>query len=372
MHHAAAHRDGLDPAVGRELQQEQPDTAAGAQDQQPVTRVQRQPGQDHVGSPGGERGSGSIGKRCAGVDPGNQISVHDSQLRVPAAAVREMRHCHHPVPDGQAGNPGPEALHDAGDVVAEDARHRKACPAAVGPVKCVHRVGARGVNRDPDVALAGHRICGIGQKQLLGAAEFADNHCPHPATLQPHARPSTTIASPAVSRGQYHMPLPPRAHGLEGEAGAVQCSRTGNRPVGGIMWVIEDHLRPSGYIMLVHAGDRGAERPSWSLTITSITSMRVNCPGCATPTSEGSRRSTPRPCHRAGEGRAGAGCCACSCSWLPAGSSSDGIRKWWPATQRNATQSTGPSVLFSEKRSVTSAGTSHSGQDMTVSTALIS
>jgi hypothetical protein len=27
----------------------------------------------------------------------------------------------------------------------------------------------------------------------------------------------------------------------------------------GIMWVIEDHLRPSGHIMPDHAGDRGAE-----------------------------------------------------------------------------------------------------------------
>jgi hypothetical protein len=28
-------------------------------------------------------------------------------------------------------------------------------------------------------------------------------------------------------------------------------------PLRGIMWVIEDHLRPSGHIMPVHAGDRG-------------------------------------------------------------------------------------------------------------------
>ncbi len=31
------------------------------------------------------------------------------------------------------------------------------------------------------------------------------------------------------------------------------------RAVIGIMWVIEDHLRPSGHIMPDHAGDRGAE-----------------------------------------------------------------------------------------------------------------
>jgi hypothetical protein len=32
------------------------------------------------------------------------------------------------------------------------------------------------------------------------------------------------------------------------------------RPVIGIMWVIEDHLRPSGHIMPDHVGDRGAVR----------------------------------------------------------------------------------------------------------------
>jgi hypothetical protein len=38
------------------------------------------------------------------------------------------------------------------------------------------------------------------------------------------------------------------------------CQRHGNPedPVGGIMWVIFDHLRPSGHIMPDHGGDRGA------------------------------------------------------------------------------------------------------------------
>src|SRR5215469_3367347 len=31
-----------------------------------------------------------------------------------------------------------------------------------------------------------------------------------------------------------------------------------SRPVGGIMWVIFDHLRPPGHIMPDHGGDRGA------------------------------------------------------------------------------------------------------------------
>ena len=62
----------------------------------------------------------------------------------------------------------------------------------------------------------------------------------------------------------------------------------------------------------------------------------------------------------------GTSSCSCAC----AGSMSDGIRKWWPAAQASATCSTGPSVLGSEKRSVTSAGTSHSGQKISVSTGL--
>jgi len=44
-----------------------------------------------------------------------------------------------------------------------------------------------------------------------------------------------------------------------------------------------------------------------------------------------------------------------------------GIRKWCPAAQDVATCATGPSVLGSENRSVISAGTPHSGQEMTVS-----
>ncbi len=62
-------------------------------------------------------------------------------------------------------------------------------------------------------------------------------------------------------------------------------------------------------------------------------------------------------------------CCACSHSRLPAGSWPVGIRNWWRAEQRSARCSTGPSVLVSEKRSVTSAGTPHSGQGMRISVA---
>src|SRR5229473_2505904 len=40
--------------------------------------------------------------------------------------------------------------------------------------------------------------------------------------------------------------------------------------------MIEDHLRPSGYIMLVHAGDRGAECPLPTTARTTIPSETTN------------------------------------------------------------------------------------------------
>ena len=39
-----------------------------------------------------------------------------------------------------------------------------------------------------------------------------------------------------------------------------QAAGTGGRSISGIMWVIFDHLRPSGHIMPDHVGDRGAAR----------------------------------------------------------------------------------------------------------------
>jgi hypothetical protein len=47
------------------------------------------------------------------------------------------------------------------------------------------------------------------------------------------------------------------AAGIMDRTGLV--GRPTERAVIGIMWVIEDHLRPSGHIMPDHAGDRGAE-----------------------------------------------------------------------------------------------------------------
>jgi hypothetical protein len=40
---------------------------------------------------------------------------------------------------------------------------------------------------------------------------------------------------------------------------AMAKNSVAKRSLIGIMWVIEDHLRPSGHIMPDHAGDRGAE-----------------------------------------------------------------------------------------------------------------
>jgi hypothetical protein len=41
---------------------------------------------------------------------------------------------------------------------------------------------------------------------------------------------------------------------------SVRLPTPGGRSHRGIMWVIEDHLRPSGHIMPDHVGDRGAVR----------------------------------------------------------------------------------------------------------------
>lgn len=133
MHQAPTHRDDLDSAGRSQLHREQPDTAAATKYQQAAGRAQRQPGHDLIGGPGGQRGGGHVGERCAGIDPGEESGVDDGQLRVPVAAIGEVRHRHDPVAGGQAGHPWPDTLDDSGDVVAEDARHLQACPAAVGP-----------------------------------------------------------------------------------------------------------------------------------------------------------------------------------------------------------------------------------------------
>ena len=63
--------------------------------------------------------------------------------------------------------------------------------------------------------------------------------------------------------------------------------------------------------------------------------------------------------------------CASSCSWPSADSRQAGIRNRWPPTQRNATWATGPPVLASEKRSVTSAAAPHSGHGTSVSFCIV-
>ncbi|HXL18579.1 MAG TPA: hypothetical protein VN961_13780, partial [Streptosporangiaceae bacterium] len=49
-----------------------------------------------------------------------------------------------------------------------------------------------------------------------------------------------------------------RKYSIEG--GAIPFGVKARHAVLGIMWVIEDHLRPSGHIMPDHVGDRGAMR----------------------------------------------------------------------------------------------------------------
>jgi len=185
VHGPAPDGDDLDPAAGGQLHQEQPDTAAAAQDQQPGAGAQRQPGQGLPGGPGRQRGSCCRRQRGARADRGDLVGVHDGEFRVPADAVGEVRHCHHPIAGAQPGNPRPEALDHAGYVVSEDARHPQASPAAISPVERVDRVDARRMNRYPDLALTGHGICDIGQAQLLRAAELANDHSLHPVSFPP-------------------------------------------------------------------------------------------------------------------------------------------------------------------------------------------
>ena len=103
----AANGDRLDPAGRGQLQQEQPHPAAGAQNQQLAARPQREPCQNLTGRAGGERRRRGVGERRADVNPGDLIAVHYGQLRMPAAAIGEVRHRHDPITGSQAATPGP-------------------------------------------------------------------------------------------------------------------------------------------------------------------------------------------------------------------------------------------------------------------------
>ena len=179
MHRRPADPDRGDPGGRDQLEQEQPDAAAGAEHEQPAAGRQAEPGQHHArGSPGQRRGR-RVGERGRRPDRRGQRGVDDGELGVPAGAVREVGHRHHPVPGRQAGHPGTHAVDDPGDVVAQDARHPQPGPRAIGPVPRVDRVDPGRPHRDPDLPRPGHRISDPARPQLLRTAELTQLHRSH-------------------------------------------------------------------------------------------------------------------------------------------------------------------------------------------------
>src|SRR5262249_51690325 len=100
------------------------------------------PAASGVAAPPANETAGPIGR--AGLDAGKP--------GVPAGAVREVRHRHHPVAGHQAADPAAHAVDDPGHVIAEDARHVQPGPAAVRPVAGVDRVDPGRVHGDPRLA----------------------------------------------------------------------------------------------------------------------------------------------------------------------------------------------------------------------------
>ena len=179
MHGLAANPDRHDSCGGRQLEQEQPDTAAATQHQQPAPARQTQPGQHHPCRSGGQRRGSRLSKRDRRADRRGQAGVDNCELAVSPGAIREMGHRHHPVTGREAADPGPHAVDNPGDVIAQDARHVQPGPAAVRPVTGVDRVDPSRMHGDPHLARAGDRIGSLIQPQLLRAAELADQHRSH-------------------------------------------------------------------------------------------------------------------------------------------------------------------------------------------------
>ena len=158
VHHPASNPDRHDPRGRRQLEQEQPDTAAGAEHEQPASGGQAQPGQHEVRGSRGERRGRRVGERGRRADRRGQGGVDYRELGVPPAAVREMRHRHDPVPGHKAGNPRAHAVDDPGYVIAKDARHPQPSPAAIGPVTRIDRVDPSRMHGYPHLAGPGDRI----------------------------------------------------------------------------------------------------------------------------------------------------------------------------------------------------------------------
>jgi len=208
VHRLAADPDRGDPGGRGHLEQEQPDATAGAQHQQPAAGRQAEPGQHQVRGSGGQRRGRRVGERGRGADRRDQGGVDDDELGVPAGAVREVRHRHHPVAGRQAGDPGAHAVDDPGDVVAQDARHPQPRPPAVGPVPRVDRIDPGRAYRHPHLTRPGHRIGHPDRPQLLRAAELANQHRSHKVLHSAAGRSASAISrrGPPGQRGLAHPP----------------------------------------------------------------------------------------------------------------------------------------------------------------------
>ena len=167
-----------------------------------------EPGQHQVRSSGGQRRRRRVGERGRGADRRDQGGVDDRELGVPARAVREVRHRHHPVAGRQAGDPGADAVDDPGDVVAQDARHPEPGPPAIGPVARVDRVEPGRAHRHPHLARPGYRIIHPDRPQLLRAAELADQHRSHVGSLSRRGPPRPRGLAHPPSRARRRRPAP--------------------------------------------------------------------------------------------------------------------------------------------------------------------
>ena len=87
VHGPAADRDGLDPRGRGQLEQEQPDAAAGAEDQQPAARRQASRASTTQAVPAASGVAAASVNDVAGLSRRGQPGVDHRQLGVPAGAV---------------------------------------------------------------------------------------------------------------------------------------------------------------------------------------------------------------------------------------------------------------------------------------------
>ena len=133
---------------------------------------------------------------------------------------------------------------------------------------------AAGRTRPSGLCIADISLPGPGVLARHGSRRSGPKTAPtptsHPApatgTLTDLARASSTASKAAGCPGPHAGRLHVQLATLRGASDGASDGRPGQRrprqlpihPLIGIVWVIFDHLRPSGHIMPDHAGDRGA------------------------------------------------------------------------------------------------------------------